>query len=61
MEVQLLEADGRAKAVAYANPGSGSLVVGDCEVGSEVLEKGASRREGQGVYLDLAGNELSPF
>jgi hypothetical protein len=61
LEVQVLKADGRVKAVAYANPDSKSVVVGGCEVGSDVLEKGLSLPEGQGIYLDLAGNELSPF
>ena len=61
IEVQLLKSNGRTKAVAYVNPDCKSLIVGECEVGPNVVQKAMSLPEGQGIYIDLAGNKLSPF
>jgi len=61
IEVQLLKSNGQAKAVGYANLDSKSIFVDGYEVGPTVLERAHALPEGTGIYVDIFGNELTPF
>ena len=60
-EVQLLKTNGQAKAVAYASRDASSVVVGDIEIDQRVTLAAAHLPEGQGVYVNRDGEEISPF
>ena len=57
-EVQLLNANGQAKAVTYASRDADSVVVGDVEVDHRVILAAAGLPEGQGVYVNGDGEEI---
>lgn len=59
-EVQLLDDDGRAVAVARYDAET-SLALGDVIVPRVVLAAGRERPEGSGIYVDQEGVETPPF
>jgi hypothetical protein len=59
-EVQLLDGDGRAIAVARYDT-EASLALGGQTVPGVVLDAGRERLEGSGSYVDLEGVETPPF
>jgi hypothetical protein len=59
-EVQLLDDDGRAVAVAGYDAET-ALALGDVIVPAAVLDAGRERPEGSGTYVDHEGVETPPF
>ena len=59
-EVQLLDKDGRAKAVATYDE-EGSLSIDGVGVPTAVLAAGRRQAAGKGDYVDESGEQTAPF
>jgi hypothetical protein len=61
LEIQVLDDDGLAVAVAYATEASSILSVEGHEIPSAVIEAAKRCEEGGGKYVDAQGSTVQPF
>lgn len=60
-QIQLLDSQGRAKAVGYVGPDDDSLEIADFEVPKSVIEAARRQPVGQGDYVNERGMTIQPF
>lgn len=61
VEIQILDSQGRGELVGYLREGQSQLEIEGQSVPRAVIEAAWRQPEGQGDYVDPAGNTTTPF